>query len=131
MAEKGYTVSPKYEEYLAKIIDIQEQESPISHIKKHEIVKGDASVEIKKYLDRNPETIVSLAYFDFDLYEPTKECITAIKDRLTRGSILGFDEVNDHLCPGETLALKETLGLGKYSIRRFPYNSRTSYLVIE
>ncbi len=131
MAKKGYSVTAKYEEYLARLVNIQEQESPMAQIKKHEIVKGDASIEIRKYLKRNPETIVSLAYFDFDLYEPTKECLLAIKDRLTRGSILGFDELNDHLCPGETLALKEVLGLRKYSIRRFPYNSRTSYLVVE
>ena len=94
-------------------------------------MKGDASEEIKKYLDRNPETIVSLAYFDFDLYAPTKECLLAISDRLTRGSVIGFDELNDHDCPGETLAIKEVLGLAKYPIRRFPYNSRTSYLVID
>jgi hypothetical protein len=131
MVKKSYSVTPHYEEYLAKIITLQEQESPGSHIKKHEIVKGDAAIEIKKYLKRNPHTIVSMAYFDFDLYEPTKECLLAIKDRLTRGSVLGFDEINDQLCPGETLAVMETLGLKKYSIRKFPYNSRTSYLIVD
>jgi hypothetical protein len=40
-------------------------------------------------------SIVAFAYFDFDLYEPTKGCLLTIKDRLTRGSILGFDELND------------------------------------
>lgn len=131
MMKKSYSVTPHYEDYLTKILALQEQESPLSYIKKYEIVKGDAAVEIKDYLKRNPHTIVSLAYFDFDLYGPTKECLLAIKDRLTRGSVLGFDEINDHLCPGETLALMETLGLKKYSIRKFPYNSRTSYLIID
>ena len=131
MVEKGYAVTSGYEKYLSRLAELQEQESPLPHIKKHEIVKGDASEEIKKYLDRNPETIVSLAYFDFDLYAPTKECLLAISDRLTRGSVIGFDELNDHDCPGETLAIKEVLGLGKYPIRRFPHNSRTSYLVID
>ena len=131
MVKNNYSVTRDYEEYLDKVINLLEQESPLPHIKKYEIIKGDASVEIKKYLECNPETVISLAYFDFDLYEPTKECLLAIKDRLTRGSILGFDELNDHLCPGETLALKETLGLRKYSIRKFPYSSRTSYLIID
>ena len=131
MSKDNYAVTPKYEEYLSQLIDLQEQESPMSHIKKNEIVKGDAAKEIKRYLDRNPETVIALAYFDFDLFEPTKECLLAIKDRLTRGSVLGFDEINDHLCPGETLALMEILGLKKYSIRKFLYNSRTSYLIID
>ncbi len=47
------------------------------------------------------------------------------------GSVIGFDELNDHLCPGETLAVKEVLGLNNHSIRRFPYNSRTSYMVFD
>jgi hypothetical protein len=131
MVRNKYSVTSLYENYLAAIIALQEQESPVSHIKKHEIIKGDAAVEIKKYLKRNPHTVVSMAYFDFDLYEPTKACLLAIRDRLTRGSVIGFDEINDQLCPGETLAVQEILGLKKYSIRRFPHNSRTSYLIID
>ncbi|TAN64004.1 crotonobetainyl-CoA--carnitine CoA-transferase [bacterium] len=131
MKEKGYAVTAGYEEYLSKVISLQEEESPLAHIKKHEIVKGDASEEVKKYLERNPETIISLAYFDFDLYKPTKEVLLTISDRLTKGSVIGFDEINDHECPGETLAVKEVFGLSRYSIKRFPYNSRTSYLIVE
>jgi hypothetical protein len=86
---------------------------------------------VTAYLDRNPETIVALAYFDLDLYEPTLACLQAIRPRLTRGSILGFDELNDAATPGETLALKETFGLGKFSIRRFPPSARTSYVVVD
>ena len=33
--------------------------------------------------------------------------------------------------PGETLAVKEVLGLDKYSLRRTPYNPEPSYLVVE
>ena len=50
---------------------------------------------------------------------------------MTRGSVLGFDEINAHECPGETLALKEVFGLDRYRIRRHPFNSRSSYLVVE
>ncbi len=132
MLKKGeYSVAPEYEEYLEEVMALQEQESPLGHLKKYEIVKGDASATIHEYLERNPETVVALAYFDFDVYEPTKQCLLAVKDRLTRGSVLGFDELNDYACPGETLAVKEVLGLDRYPIKRFPYNSRTSYLVID
>ena len=127
----GYSVTEKYEEYLENILDYHEQESPLSHIKKYEIIKGDASVEVEKYLYDNPETIIALAYFDFDLYQPTKKCLEAIKNHVTKGTVIGFDELNYHEFPGETLALKEVFGLDKYQIRRSPLNPTPSYIVIE
>jgi hypothetical protein len=131
MTEGAYSVTPDYQTYLAKLLSLQEQESPQAHIKKHEIIKGDASKEISRYLKKNPETIISMAFFDMDIYKPTYECLTKIKPFLTRGTVLGFDELNDHACPGETLALKEVFGLNQFPIRRFPFNSRTSYIVID
>jgi hypothetical protein len=116
---------------LEQIMDFHEAENPISHIKKFEICKGDATVELPKYLDKNPETIIALAYFDFDVYEPTKVCLEAIKPRLVKGSVIGFDELNDPDSPGETLAVMEVFGLNNIKLKRFPYTSRTSYFVVE
>jgi hypothetical protein len=131
MVKGGYSVAPDYEKYLEEILRFQEQESPLSHIKKHEVVKGDATVTLDNYLERHPETIIALAYFDLDIYEPTYKCLSKIKNYLTRGSVIGFDELNDQACPGETTALKEVFGLNRYAIKRFPYNSRTSYIIID
>ena len=127
----GYSVTEKYEEYLEKVLEYHEQESPLPHIKKYEVIKGDASVEIEKYLYDNPETIIALAYFDFDLYQPTKKCLEAIKNHVTKGTILGFDELSYHEFPEETLALKEVFGLDKYKIRRSPLNPTPSYIILE
>ena len=127
----AYSTTKGYEDYLKQILDYHEQESPISHIKKYQLIKGDATIEIGKYLKDNPETIIALAYFDLDIYEPTKKCLEAIKGHLTKGSIVGFDELNLHDFPGETLALKEIFGLDKYRIIRSPCSSVQSYIVIE
>jgi hypothetical protein len=127
----AYGVTQNYEEYLEAVLSYHERESPLSHLTKHELVKGDATVTLEKYLKDHPETIIALAYFDFDLYEPTKKCLTLIKDHLTRGSVVGFDELNWPAFPGETLALKEVFGLDRYSIRRSPLNPSPSYIVIE
>jgi hypothetical protein len=127
----AYNVTDNYEQYLTGILDYHEQESPISHIKKYELVKGDAVTSVQQYLERNPQTIVAFAYFDFDIYEPTVACLNAIKDRLTKGSIIGFDELNHKDYPGETLALKEVLGLGSYQIRHSKFSPTQSYIVIE
>lgn len=120
-----------YEVYLDKILKSQEDDNPISHLKKYEICKGDAKKELLKYLKRNPETIVSLAYFDLDLYKPTKECLNIIKSRLVKGSVIGFDELNDPDSPGETLALIETLGLNNIRLKRYKFASRVSYFIVD
>ena len=129
MREGGLSCSENYEEYLDKIMYYQEQDNPVSHIKKYEIIKGDAIIEIKEYLNRTPETIVALAYMDFDIYEPTKKCLIAIKDRLVKGSIVAFDELCDSDSPGETKAVREVFGLNNIKLKRFPYSSRVSYFI--
>ena len=103
-------VTDNYCQYLDKVMQLHEQDNPLSHIQKYELVQGDATETLIKYLTDNKETIVALAYFDFDIYSPTKICLEAIKPRLVKGSILAFDELNDPDSPGETLALMETFG---------------------
>lgn len=72
--KKGdYSVTEEYEKYLSAILEYHESESPIPHKKKFEFVKGDVAVTIDEYLSKHPETIVALAYFDLDLYSPTKK----------------------------------------------------------
>jgi hypothetical protein len=130
--EKGaYSVTPGYLEYLEQVMQFHELENPLSHIKKFELVEGDVTQTLPVYLEANTQTIVALAYFDLDLYAPTKRCLELIKPRLTKGSVLGFDELNEHATPGETVALMEALGLGNIALRRLPYTARATYCVIE
>ena len=72
-----------------------------------------------------------MAYFDFDIYKPTFECLNAIKDHLTKGSVIGFDELNHSTFPGETVAFKEVFGLSKYKIRRNIFSPTQSYIIID
>ena len=123
------TVSPNYENYLNEIMECHEQDNPLSHIKKFSIIKGDANITVQDYLEANPETIISLAYFDFDVYKPTAKVLETIIPRLTRGSVLGFDELNDPDSPGETIALMEKIGLNNIKLKRYRYSSRVSYFV--
>lgn len=124
-------VTENYVEYLDKLLALQECDNPLGHIKKYALRKGDATVEVERFFAESPETIVALAYFDFDLFEPTLKCLNAIRPRLTKGSVVGFDELNDPDSPGETLALMEAFGLNNVRLRRFRYASRVSYFVLE
>ena len=127
----AYGVTDNYQDYLTNVLNYHEHESPISHIKKYDLIKGDASIAIQKYLSSHPETIISLAYFDFDIYQPTLDCLKAIQGHLTKGSVIGFDELNNRDYPGETLALKEVFGLNSCAIRHSIYSPTQSYIVIE
>ncbi|MCW3093059.1 MAG: CalS11 [Ferruginibacter sp.] len=129
--EGAYTVTNNYVDHLEKVLSNHETESPISHIKKCEVIKGDATETLEKYLEEHPETIIAFAYFDFDIYAPTKRCLELIKNHVTKGTVLGFDELNWPYYPGETLALKEVLGLDTYKLQRSPLCPTPSFLVIE
>mgnify|MGYP003951423933 FL=1 len=130
--KRGTLSLPKdYERYLIELLSNLEKENPVSHVKKYQVIKGDASVTLKNYLKKSTETIVSFAFFDMDIYEPTKNCLRLLKPHLTKGSILAFDELNCDMARGVTPALKEVFNLNKIKIKRFPHISRISYFTIE
>lgn len=130
--EKGaFSVTSGYEDHLDQVMRFHQNESPLNHIDKFEICKGDASIELEAYLKRNPQTMIAFAYFDFDIYEPTLKCLELIKDHLVNGAVIGFDELNDPGFPGETLALKEVFGLDRFRVQRNKFSGMQSYLVYE
>ncbi|MDP1852707.1 MAG: TylF/MycF/NovP-related O-methyltransferase [Candidatus Omnitrophota bacterium] len=127
----SFSLPSGYEDYLDKVLAKQEALNPMSHLKRYELMKGDAIKTVPAYFKKHPETIISLAVFDFDIYKPTKVALRTIMPNLCRGSILVFDELCDDIFPGETMALKETLGLKHSKIERFPMTSRISYIEIK
>lgn len=129
--EGDYAVAAGWKDDLERILDFHEQNAPIPHKKKYELVEGDATRTVTEFLADHPETIIALAYFDFDLYKPTRDCLEAILPYLTKGSVIAFDELNCPEFPGETLALRELVGLSRYAIRRDPSSPLTSYMVID
>lgn len=126
-----YTTGDNYDEYLSHLLDYHQRENVTGHIKKYEIVKGDVTETIDRYLADHPETIIALAYFDLQLYEPTKKCLEAIRPHLTRGSVVALDELNCDEFPGETRALRETWGLDRYRLTRSQFLPDRTYLTID
>jgi hypothetical protein len=127
----AYGVTEGYDDYLRAVLECHEQESPIGHITKYDVVRGDVVETVPRYLEEHPETIVALAFFDVDLYEPTRACLEAIRPYLTRGSVIAFDELNCPDFPGETLALREVLGLDNVRLERSPLVSYPAFAVID
>jgi hypothetical protein len=120
-----------YVRYLERLLDYHQRENVMSHVRKFELVSGDATVTTGEYLRSHPETIVALAYFDMQLYEPTRACLEALKPHLVRGSVIALDELNSDEFPGETIALREVFGLDRFRIQRSRFLPDRSYMIIE
>jgi len=124
-------VTENYEGVLDRILDCHNRLGSRPQIKKYEIVKGDVTQTLPAYLERNPETLIALIYFDIGLYEPTRKCLELIKDRLAKGSVIGLDHLTMHGLPGDSIAVQEVLG---YRNCRFVRDARVpyqSYVVVE
>ena len=124
-----FSVDQNYEIELEKILKLHEMNCPISHIKKFTLIKGDASVTSKKWINENPHAVVAMAIFDMDIYKPTKDALEAIRPRLTKGSILVFDEFNEPLYPGETQALDEVLEINQLKLHHYPHQPGCAWAV--
>jgi len=106
----GLSVTPGYEEHLDQVLAAHESTEPLSHVRRTYTCAGDVRQALPQYLAANPQTIVAMAYFDLDLYEPTRDVLTMLQPYLTEGSVLAFDQVGHAKWPGETIALREVLG---------------------
>lgn len=111
-AVQGRFATPDGEvDHLCEVLAAHEATEPFGHTQRSFVVQGDVRETVPRYLEENPETIIAMAYFDLDLYQPTKELLEAIRPHLTKGGILAFDEPAHPKWPGETTALREVFGL--------------------
>lgn len=126
-----YTVSEGYDQTLEQILSLHEGLSPLGHIRKFQLIKGDASETFPKWLEDNTHAVVAMAIFDMDVYKPTRDVLEQILPRLTKGSLLVFDELNCEHFPGETQAVSEVLGLSRLALHCFPHQPYCSWAIWE
>lgn len=123
-------VSDSYDE-LKSLIDVYDSNRFLGHVPKVELIKGDAVETIPAFIESHPHLVVSLLFLDFDLYAPTRTALEHFVPRMPKGAILAFDELDNPAWPGETLALVETLGIGKLQIQRVEFDPYIGYAVID
>ena len=128
----AYSVPHRYEENLTRLLLEREALLPYNHLGKVELKKGDAKQTVRIYLEEHPETVIAFAYFDFDLYEPTRVCAELIKPYLCKGAVVAFDEYMHPTHPGETKAAREVFGTHA-KVRRVPQVSpgHPGFLIFE
>ena len=117
-----------YANYLREILSAHEANEPLSHIRRTLLVEGDIRETLPAYLQANPQTVIALAYFDLDLYEPTLAALRAIRPYLARGSVVAFDEINHAKWPGETAALRDAWEADGIRLRCLPGRASPAFI---
>jgi hypothetical protein len=115
-------------EELREGLRLHDLNRPLGHVQKGTLVAGVLPDSLSAYLLKHPETVVALANFGLGLYEPTLKLLEAIKPRLTRGSLLVFEDLNQATWPGETKALFEVFKASEIRINRSPYCPHLSWV---
>ncbi len=127
---EGDLFADAYDE-LSELARIYDTTRFLGHVEKVNLVKGDAIETIPKFIDDNPHLLVSLLFLDFDLYEPTKVALEHFVPRMPKGSIIAFDELDNPLWPGETLAMLEYFSKQKLEIKRQSFDPYIGYAVLQ
>jgi len=115
---------------LIKAIKVFDMNRSLKHLPKIELVKGDVKITLPDHLSLNSHTLVSLLYLDMDIYLSTKAAIKACLPRMPKGAIIAFDEFACERWPGETVALLDSIGVRGTKLKRFPFDSYLSYLIV-
>lgn len=102
----------------------------LGHIQKLKLIKGDATKTIPTFIKEQSQLLVSLLFMDFDLYEPTKVALEHFVPRMPKGAVLAFDELDNPLWPGETLALLEYFTGRMPKIERFDFDPYIGYIIL-
>lgn len=58
----------------------------------YQLVEGDITITLPKYLEENPGFRISYLYLDLDIDQPTFISLNLLYDRIVRGGIIVFDE---------------------------------------
>ena len=125
----GDLSASSYDELIALIAEY-DRDRFLGNIPKVELVKGDITKTAPAFIDTHPHLMVSLLFIDCDLFEPTKAALEAFVPRMPKGAILAFDELDNPLWPGETLAVLESLGIGNLRLQRLEWDPYISFAEI-
>lgn len=115
---------------IKELIKVYDQDRVLGHIPRAEIIKGDVRETIPNFIEENPHIVISLLFLDLDLYEPTKVALENLVPRMSKGSLLVFDELDNPQWPGETLALLHSLGIRNVELKQIENDPYISYVTL-
>lgn len=125
------TLAADSHDELQRLIVEYDRDRFLGHIGKVELIKGDISTTVPRFVEEHPHLLVSLLFLDADLYEPTRTALESFVPRMPKGAIVAFDELDNPLWPGETVATVEFMKKMNLRLRRLEWDPYIAYAVIE
>ncbi|MBO6639960.1 MAG: class I SAM-dependent methyltransferase [Roseitalea sp.] len=116
---------------LLQLVDVYNSSRFIGHVDKVKLIKGDATKTIPTFIEEHPHVLVSLLFMDFDLYEPTKVALEHFLPRMPKGAVVAFDELDNPMWPGETLAMLESHAKRPLRIERLDFDPYIGFAVLD
>lgn len=103
-------------------------------IRNYELVEGDATDTIPKYIEDNPGLRISFLNLDIDFVEPTLAALEYLYPLISRGGVLCLDNYAGEGTSGiglygDTFAIDEYFKDKNVQILRFPFAARPSYIL--
>ena len=92
-----------------------------------ELIKGDITKTVPKYIKNHPELKISLLNLDTDIYEPAVTILENLYPRLVRGGILILDDYGTF--PGETKAVDDYFKGKNIEIKKFSFATTPSFII--
>lgn len=120
--EGGFSPEDYYQELL-DVIDIFDADRFVGWKKRIELVVGDVTETIPKFVAENPGLRISLLHFDIDLYEPTKVGLECLYPLVVPGGIVVFDEYGILEWSGESKAVEEYFADKEIELKKFDWNN--------
>ena len=92
-----------------------------------ELIRGDITETVPRYLKSNPKLKISLLNLDVDFYEPSMVILKNFYPKLSKGGILMLDDYG--VWDGETIATDEYFAGKKIKIRKPSFSQTPSYVI--
>ena len=109
------------EKQLMKVLKLKGLEKNI------ELIRGDITETVPRYLKSNPKLKISLLNLDVDFYEPSISILENFYPKLSKGGILMLDDYG--IWDGETMAADEYFADKKIKIRKSLFSQTPSYVI--
>jgi hypothetical protein len=126
----GDLSASSYDE-LIQLIEEYDSDRFLGHIPKVELIAGDLTESGPAFVKSHPHLVVSLLFIDCDLFEPTLAALRTFVPRMPKGAVIAFDELDNPIWPGETLATLENGFLNGLRLRRLEWDPYIAYATIE
>jgi hypothetical protein len=123
--EGGFTTEDVRGEVL-DLLKLHNDDNLIPGVERSQIIEGDVSESIPKFLAENPGLRISLLHLDADLYAPTKATLQNLYPLVVNGGVVAFDEYGLIPWEGESAAADEYFReIGEKPVfKKFPWSTQ-------